>query len=438
MADAAFPASVATPARQSGTVAVSAGLVVLGVTSLAFIMIVTRSTTPAEASVIAVLWSLVYGLGPGLFAPLEQEATRAVAERRTRGESVRGVVVRAAVIGVSIAVLVSIGLTVAHRQIADRLFGGNEDLVAVLVAILFGMCGLYVTRGVLAGDGRYWTYAGQLSAEGALRTAAAVVLAALGWATVTNLGLTMAIAALVVLLATVFVLPRRGGRGRASSWREVTRNLGWLLLASLVAQGVANAGPLVLQVMESDDPGLAGRFLVAFTVVRLPLFFASALQASLLPQLVRAVERSDRQAFVASLRAMVRPILGLGAVVLVVLAVAGPPLMRVVFGAGYALGRVDLILLALSNVLFLFAWVLQSAVVALRGHRAVSLSWVLSGLGFVVACVLPFTPLHRIETAYLLSSALVAGSLLMVLVRAAAAHSRSTPVADAQGRPLPG
>ena len=48
---------------------------------------------------LAVLWALVYILGPGLFQPLEQEVARATAARGSRGEGSAPVLDQAARVG---------------------------------------------------------------------------------------------------------------------------------------------------------------------------------------------------------------------------------------------------------------------------------------------------------------------------------------------------
>jgi hypothetical protein len=55
--------------------------------------------------------------------------------------------------------------------------------------------------------------------------------------------------------------------GPEAEWAEVTPNLGWLLLGSVLAAGLVNAGPIATDLLASDD---------LFQRVELGLFAGSA------------------------------------------------------------------------------------------------------------------------------------------------------------------
>lgn len=403
-------------AALTGGAVVTSGLLVLGVSSYAFLAVAAHTTSPAEFSAVSATWSLVYAL-TGVFTPLEQEATRAVAERRARVETIAPVVTRVAVIGGVAALVVTLGLTVWRQPIANGVLGGHTELVTALVVTLIATGASFVLRGVLAGSGRYRVYAGVLAGEGLLRVVGTVVLGAAVGSTAGRLGAALAVAAVAPQLVALFLLPRDGGRHRPGSWSEVSVSLGWLLGASIVSQAVANAGPVVLQWLGSTDPGLAGRFLAAFVLVRIPLFFVSALQASLLPRLVRAVERDDHPGYTRALTQMLGVVAGLGALALAGFAVAGPAFVSLLLGRNESVGRLDLVVLGLSSVLFVLASLLQSAALALGGHRAVAGCWVLGGTLFAAGCLLPLDPLVRLEIAYVVSSSAVPLMLALWLAR---------------------
>ena len=412
--------------RRSGAAAVTGGLLVQGVTSYGFLTAAARGLSEAEFSVVAALWSAVYALANGLFSPLEQETTRAVAERISRGERIGPVLLRVAGVGGGMAAMVAVVLLAGHDPLARRVFSGETGMVAVLAVGVVGAAAMFITRGVLAGTRRYWTYAAQLAGDGVLRLLVALLVLAAGAATALRLGALVAAAPLVVLALTLLVLPRPGGSDRHSAWGEVTTNLGWLVVAAASSYGVSNAGPVVLQLIGRDDPGLAGRFLAAFVVVRIPLFFTSALQASLLPQLVGAVERGDSRSFSAALTRMVTVVSGLGAFALLVFAVAGPAVVSLLFGARYAAARFDVVALGASSVLFVLATLLQSAALALGGHRAVAACWAAGAALFAVSCTLPLEPVARLELGYFLSAMVVLGLLSIWLLRRRAGD-RVTP-----------
>jgi O-antigen/teichoic acid export membrane protein len=418
-------ASTATARR--GVVAVTGGLVVVGLASYGFLTLAARTLHPAQFSAVAALWSLLYGLAGGLFLPLEQETTRQVAQRVVRGERVGPVVTKVIRLGAVLLAVLLGALLLARRPLTDAIFGGNQGMVLALCLALTGMIGLYITRGLLAGTSSFVRYAGQLGGEGVLRFAMTVGVVVAGAATTSRLGLVIGIAPVAMLALSLPFLPRPGGTRVAVRWPEVTQNLGLLLVASIAAQGIANAGPIVLQILGGVDKAVAGRFLAAFVLVRLPLFFTVALQAAMLPRLVEASEVGDRAGFERLLRQLLLLVAGLGVVALVIFGLAGPQMISLLFGPGYAVSRVDLVVLALSSVLLLLGAMLQAAAVALQSHLAVAVSWGASGVVFVVGCLLPFSPFVRIEVAYVAAGVVVLVLLWLTLERAARSWDEPSP-----------
>lgn len=422
-------------ALSNGAVIVSLGILVLGLTAYGVLTVSARSLTKEEFSAFAAAWSLLFALSSGFFIPLEQETTRAVAARMSRGDEIGPAVRRVCVLGGLVVLGLFVLLAAFSSPLRDRVLEGRSGLLLGLAAALPIMAALYLARGVLAGTRRFGSYALALSGEGVTRLVAVTVLAAAGAATAGSVGIAVAVAPIFVLPALAPLMPRPQGGTAPGAWPEVTQNLGWLLIASVVAQGLANAGPIVIQLIRSTDSGLAGRFLAAFVVVRLPLFFTGALQASLLPRLVHAGERHDRREFVTALGRMVGFVAVLGAVALLGLFVAGPAVVSLFFGPSYVVSRGDLTFLGASSLLLLLAALLQSAVVALRGHRAVAASWAVAGATFVAGCTVPFEPLLRVEIAYVVAACVVVVLLLAALLRVLPDrdHEQQTVAAHREG-----
>ncbi|MEA2685075.1 MAG: hypothetical protein QOE93_270, partial [Actinomycetota bacterium] len=65
--------------------AVAAGLVVLGLTAYAFLVIAARALGPEAYAPLSALWAIVFLVGPGCFVPLEQELARSLAARGAAG-----------------------------------------------------------------------------------------------------------------------------------------------------------------------------------------------------------------------------------------------------------------------------------------------------------------------------------------------------------------
>jgi len=407
-----------------GAAIVASGLLVVGIASYGFLTVTARHLPPADFSAIAALWFLLYALAGGFFLPLEQETTRAVAQRMQRGERMGPVVIRVALLGGALLVVMVGVLLLARSSVSAHLLGGRTALVVPLCMALTGMAGLYITRGVLAGTSSFGRYAGQLASEGVIRFGLTIAVLLGGTATVSSIGVAVGLAPLIVLAATFLVLPRPGGDRMPGSWPEVTQNLGLLLVASVCAQGMANAGPIVLGLL-GVDRATVGQFAAGFYLVRLPLFFTGALQAALLPRLVQAAEVGDRPGFDRTLRQLLRTVAGLGVVALCAVAAVGPQVVRLLFGPSYIVGRFDLVVLTFSSVLLLLAALLQSAALATSGHRTVAVAWTASGAAFVVGCLLPLQPIARVEVAYLMASTVVLVLLWAALGRAARAWDSS-------------
>ncbi|WP_204693519.1 hypothetical protein [Geodermatophilus bullaregiensis] len=406
---------------------VSLGIAVLGLAAYGVLTVAARSLTAADFSTFAAAWSLLFAVSGGFFLPLEQETTRAVAARRARGHDIGPAVRRVAILGAVVVTVLTVLLAALSGLLRDRVLAGRSELLAVLVVAFPVLAGLHVVRGALAGTRRLGSYALVLSGEGLTRLVAVVLLAAAGAATTGSLALAVAAAPLLVIPLAAARVPRGRGAHVPGAWPEVTQNLAWLVVASVVAQGLANAGPIVLQVIGPADADLAGRFLAAFVVVRLPLFFTGALQASLLPRLVHAAERRDRSAFMHALGRVLALVGVLGGAALLVLLAAGPALVSLFFGPSYVVARLDMTVLGASSVLLLLAALLQSAVVALRGHRTVALCWAAAAVVFVAGCTLPLEPLLRVEVAYVLASLVVVGALLAALIRVLPAMMHGEP-----------
>ena len=92
--------------------------------------------------------------------------------------------------------------------------------------------------------------------------------------------------------------------GPEATWSEVTPNLGWLLLGSVFAAALLNAGPIATTLL-ADDPTRTPRspqFAYGVLLARIPLFMFQAVQAALLPRLTRLAARGELDEFRGGLR----------------------------------------------------------------------------------------------------------------------------------------
>jgi O-antigen/teichoic acid export membrane protein len=269
----------------------------------------------------------------------------------------------------------------------------------------------HLTRGVWSGTGRFNAYGVLMGSEGVVRMLGAVALAVVGVKAVGPYGLLIGLPAVVAVL-----LSRRHQHnvlepGPEASWSELTPNLGWLLVGSVFAAALLNAGPIAASLLKSssNDNALVSQLSTGVIIARVPLFLFQAVQAALLPKLARLAARGALDDFVRGFRKLLMLVLAVSVVAIVGAFVVGPFVVKVFFDSD--LSRRTLTLLALSSSLYMIALALAQAVIALRGHAKVAAGWAIGMATFIAVAAIPNDDLlFRVEIA------LVAGSLGALVV----------------------
>ncbi|MEV6730217.1 MULTISPECIES: hypothetical protein [unclassified Streptomyces] len=404
-----------TAALPPGTVAVAGGTVVLGAASYVHLGVAGYSLSTEAVANVSVLWTIVMALGLGIFFPIEQELTRLVAARVVLGQGAAPVLRRATLLTSGILGTTLLLLAVGAGPIADLLFHGDRGLVAALGGAFTGMAVCYLTRGVLAGLGRFGAYGTQLAVDGGLRIALAFGCAVSGLHSALAFSLVLAVAPVAATLITLPALLRAVEPGEEIAWRELTGGLGLLICSTLLSQVVVNAAVMSTKLLAPTDSVLIAALLNALVLARVPLFVFGSLQASLLGGLTAAYTAGDRAAFSAMLRriGVVVGLLGLlGGVPATAL---GPWLIEVLFHAKPALGCLDFFLLSAGTVAYMFAMVLGQALMVFKRHNLQLLCW---AIGTVVLIGITFAPgdvAVRVTLAYALGSLATVLSMLSVL-----------------------
>jgi O-antigen/teichoic acid export membrane protein len=392
----------------SGTLLVGAGLAVLGVGSYVQLAVAGHSLSTPGMAAMSVLWSIVFWIGVGLFFPVEQELIRLVAARRTRGEGIIPVARRAAVLAGAILAATLVPLAVAARPLADKLFGGDIGMVMALAAALLALAVSSVSRGVLAGLGKFTAYGNSLAVDGGLRIALASALGVAGIHSPTAFGLTLAVPPLLSAACLLGPPLRELHPGPTIAWTVLGRGMGLLIGTMLLAQFVANVAVINVRLLSPGDPAVVGALLAAMILARVPLFVFTSLQVSLLPGLAGAVAAADKARFrqLAARGCGIVTVLGLaGGVPAVIL---GPRLIRVLFAARPALGHADFAWLACGTLFYMLAMVLGQSAMALSRHRDQLLGWMAGVLVLVAITLGPGEVKRRVEVGYALSSLTVA------------------------------
>ena len=392
-------------ALPEGTAPVAIALLIAGVATYAFFKVGTVAVGgPEEFAPIAAMWFAVFALAPGFFLPLEQELGRALSHRRAIGEGGRPVVRKVVGLGALLVGIVTLSILVLSPLIATAYFDGDWFMVVALIAAFAAYAPAHMARGVCSGSGRFREYAVIMGSDGIVRIVLCVALAVIGITAVGAYGLAIAISP---LFAVAYVYQRRGLQtdpGPPAELREVTPNLGWLLIGSVCAATLLNAGPITASLLAPDD---ADELITAFSygvlLSRIPLFLFQAVQAALLPRLSQQAARGEFGEFRAGLRRLMLVVLAVGLTGTIGAFVLGPWALNIVYDADLS-GR-TLAMLSLSSAVYMLALATAQAVIALQGHALVALGWVVGVVTFVLGTWLSSDEVfQRIEIGLVISS----------------------------------
>src|SRR4051812_15844664 len=290
---------------------VGLGLVISGIATYGFLSITKRALGEDLFAPVSLLWFLTFILAPGFFLPVEQEVGRALAHRRALGQGSRPVVERAAILEAILLVTITIVMVAAGPLLVAHLFDGSWALFASLLIAFWCYALAHLTRGVWSGTGRFQAYGWLMGGEGVSRMVLAIVLAVAGVTAVGPYGILVGLPALFGV-----ALSRRGQHhvltpGPPAPWSELTPNLGWLLVGSVFAAALLNAGPIAASLLKTSDSQnvLVSQLSTGVIIARVPLFLFQAVQAALLPKLARLAARGALDDFVSGFRKLLMLVL---------------------------------------------------------------------------------------------------------------------------------
>jgi len=393
----------------SGVLSVGIGLAVLGVTSYGFLVVAARRLDPAEFAQLSVVWTALFTLGPGLFLPLEQSVAQRLAAGAEPGQLLRRA---AALAGALLAALVVLAL-VSAPFISRRLLDSDTALFWAMLLTNCALAPVHLSRGLLAGTGQFRAYGLQLAFDGTVRLIGSVALAVAGVGSVTAYACVLVLSQLSAVALSWAVAAKPVRRALAAvpamaartSWRVLAGGLSWMLVAALAAQVLANGGTVVVKAFADPGDAVAGHFLTAVVLTRLPLFLFAALQASLLPALARRIAAGDVGGAADGMLRLLAVLGVLGAVASLILLIAGPQLDALVFGPQFRVTRWPLVILSVGSALYILAAALGQALLALESAAEVALGWVVGTVVFGCALALPGSLEIRVSVAFLLGAA---------------------------------
>lgn len=402
----------------SGAGLLSAAMVASGVLTYAFLVVAARSLGPTEYGRIGALWAAMFIAAIVLFRPLEQTASRAIADRRARGEEVRSVVVAVARVGGVLMGLACAVAAAAWTPLSRHLFGGDASLTALLL-VGIGFYGLsYLVRGLLGGALWFNGYGINLLADGVGRLALALPLLVV--ASRTAAGIAVVGAGLAGALVPLFLGRRRLSplleRRQGGERFHVARALRFAGPAGVIAaadQILVNGAPLL--VLAGGGPHAtktAGLAFAATMLVRAPVYVFQGVAAALLPNLARlnATDGAARLRDEATKTAKL--LVGIALAVVAACWLGGPLGMHVLYGHEYAAPRSVFAWLGLGVALYIVAATFSQALLAVDAGRRAAVGWAASAVALVAAyALLPGGELSRVAASFAIGALVLLAAL---------------------------
>lgn len=402
-----------------GTFAVGAGIIVTAITAYVFVIVANEGLSREQYSAFGAFWAFIFVAGPGLFLPLEQEVGRALAHRRAQGIGGGPLITRAARLGAILTGAMVIIALVSAPLYVDGQFHGNWLLVASLAIGLVGFYCMHTTRGTLSGNARFRPYGEMLATDGIVRLLGALVLLALDVDNAGAYGLCIALAPFVAVAVAL-----RGQKdllppGPPAPYSELSNALGWLLAGSVLMQ-VLGYSPLLgvnlLKGSGSAETLAVAAFTSAFFVARIPPLLFQAVQGTLLPKLANLAGAGRHDDFKTGLKHLLVIVVGIAVFGTVAAFAIGVPVGERLFPP-FDISRVDLGLLAAGMGVFIIALTVAQALLALHGHRAAALAWLLGVVVFVLVAA-PIPDLEkRVEIGFLAGAAASTAFMAVSLAR---------------------
>ncbi len=464
MSGSSKPTEVDRQARSYGSGAriLSVGIACTGLLTLAYFSTSSHVLDEAQASQIALLWSVMFVIISVIYRPIEQLLSRTIAERRARGHAEHPLRVPIAIqAGFALAFLIA--ALALREQLIDEVFEHQAALYDVLVVGTLAYAASYFARGWLAGHEYFALYGGLVLMESVSRLcfALAVALGIASGQTVVALGIAAAPLVSLVVVPAAFARQGRERRERLAqggvvaehsadealagpitadeadaalagpgtegvqeaaaheglSLRRGTGFAGWVSGIMLSEQTLLNAAVLTVAAT-SPNKALAGIVFDVLLIARAPLQLFQAIQTSLLPHLTGLETTAGHDAFARAIRVTVLAIVAFATVVALGLLAIGPFVMAHLFGQHYDYGRLGLAVVGVGMGLHLASGALNQAALARDRARAAAICWLAAAAAFLAWMLSPAVSnqLSRTEIGYAGATGLLA-VLLWTLYR---------------------
>lgn len=396
----------------AGLANIGVGIAVSSAAGYALLVIAGRALEPAEFALFVAFWGVLFGIGSSL-STIEQDTARVAASTRAEAHgptdpAAHAVTTAAAFLGSTVAALTVL------PPVSARLYGADGAAMGwLVVAAAAGFAMQFAVRGLLIGIGDVRRYSLLVMLEAMLRLALLVPLLLAGRVQLWTAGVAVALGSFAWVAwarRARSVLP--GPAVSAAVWLRAVRRAGSLMVAAALSAAVITGYPTVVALLTTSAPSAAGgAVFAALTISRVPLLLVSPVQAMTVPWVVRASAGRGGAGWTVGRAAVVGTVatvlcsLGGAAVAYV----AGPSVVRMVYGPDYVVPAGAVAVLVASA--FVLAWVLVlcAALLALDGRRDMTIVW---AAAFVcTAAMLALSTLGPVETT-------AAGALVGPLVAA--------------------
>jgi O-antigen/teichoic acid export membrane protein len=427
-----------------GAAILSLGIGATGLITFGYFSLASYSLSDDEYGRVSLLWSTIFITVSVLYRPVEQLLSRTIADRDARGVAGTEHLRVAATIQLALGVLFAVVALALRGPLQDDLFGGSAALYWILLVAVLAYAASYFARGFLAGNHRFGLYGGLVLMEASSRCLFALAVAVGIAEGQTAVALGMAAAPIVSLAVVPPALARRirpagGGENEPDPARldavardeptarepefTLTHGAGFaaaVLLVMLSEQTFLNAGPLLVEATEgAQGAALAGFTFNVLLLARAPLVLFQAVQTSILPHLTRLRAGGETDPFKRSINLTLVAVAGFAGCVALVMLVAGPVVMDLLFGGDFDYERGGLVLVSIGMGLYLAAATLNQALLA-RGRAPLAAScWAAAAAGFVLFLLLVEfdDPVLGVEVAFVGAAACLFAALFALYRR---------------------
>lgn len=387
-----------TESRTRVTAGHATGIMAASVTAAASSLLITvisaRTLTVAQNKEFLVFWGFMFGIF-GVISGIQTESTRAaLAGRKTAAEPAEPsgppgpaaparrrarILTTALLLGLVIAALTLL----AAPAWVPSLTPSTGPLTAALIAAgVWGYAGQASLSGVLAGTRSWNLYSALMAAEALLRLLLTLLVAVVV-SSLIGLEAAAAAPALVWLLFLLIPAARAlaGSRADVGAARLTSFSLQAMLSSASWAVLVTGFPTLLEITSPGADAAEVAIVILAVSLTRSPIMIPLQAFQGVLITTIADTEPSRR---LAGVTRILGTLLAGGTVLAAAAALAGPWLVRTVYGPRYDPSPWLLGLLTLAAVSMASLVLTGASTIALNNHRAYTLGWVLAALTAVL------------------------------------------------------